>query len=88
MKTYLIYSKKHSRGEAIWWRPNRAGYTDDLKRAGEYTKEEANDITAISRGGAIAIRKEDAEKLYSKSVIDLGWGSNRTDFASITGKDP
>lgn len=85
---YFIYSKKHSRGEAVWWQANRAGYTTDLKRAGEYTQEDANLITSGHRGDSIAMTKDDAHRLYAKEVVDLGWGENAATFESLTGEKP
>ena len=38
---YYIWSHRHDQ----WWGPDRAGYTDHLAKAGQYTAEEAADIT-------------------------------------------
>lgn len=37
---YLIWSNDHG----AFWRPNRAGYTQDMNQAGRYAKEEADKI--------------------------------------------
>lgn len=84
---FVIYSKKHSRGIAIWWSPNNSGYTNDLKRAGEYTKEQAADICG-DRDDSIAIKKKDAESLYLRTLVDMGDASNVQDFQHFTGKQP
>lgn len=34
---YLVWSNEHR----AWWRPNSAGYTTQLDKAGRYTKNEA-----------------------------------------------
>lgn len=44
---YLILSDSTSDGMALWWRPDRCGYTTDLQRAGRYSKEEAESIQRI-----------------------------------------
>ncbi len=36
-ENFLIWSNEHE----AWWRPNSAGYTTFLERAGRYTKDEA-----------------------------------------------
>lgn len=39
---YLIYGPYHTGGElAVWWGPDRCGYTSDIARAGLYTMAEA-----------------------------------------------
>jgi hypothetical protein len=42
---FLIHSKYHQRGDdAVWWGPDRAGYTSRVESAGRYTRKEAIDI--------------------------------------------
>lgn len=38
---YLIYTKDTLSDTALWWKPDRQGYTIDVREAGRYTKEEA-----------------------------------------------
>lgn len=38
---YLIWSWEH----CAWWRPNRLGYTKEVREAGIYTLAEAAEIT-------------------------------------------
>lgn len=45
---YCIWSNR----KRMWWGPNRAGYTDNLARAGEYTQAEASTILFGSLSGA------------------------------------
>lgn len=73
---YLIFSKKHTRGIAMWWRPNAAGYTDNLDAAGRYSKEEAESYCAGSHGEDVPIPERVAYDLPARRVIDLGDGSN------------
>lgn len=44
---YLVWSNQHS----AWWRPSRAGYTDDVKLAGRYSRAEAISISFQGRDG-------------------------------------
>lgn len=74
---YVIYSPKHTRGIAFWWRPNSCGYTDCVDRAGRYSKEEALKIQQGSRGlGAVAIPVSALSQLETKRIVDLGWMEN------------
>lgn len=45
---YYIWSHRHDQ----WWGPDRAGYTSHLSRAGQYTADEAADITLSCLPGA------------------------------------
>lgn len=47
MKEFYILSLNHSRpGEPLtWWRPDRAGYTYDLDKAGRYSEQEIDGKT-------------------------------------------
>lgn len=44
---YLVWSNQHR----AWWRPKSAGYTDDVKRAGRYSRAEAISISFRGRDG-------------------------------------
>jgi hypothetical protein len=43
---YFVWSMEHD----AWWRPNHCGYTNSLFDAGLYTKAQADEIVAGSRG--------------------------------------
>ena len=44
MSYFVIVCKKRSEGEdLVYWRPDRAGYTDDLAEAGHYSGRDLED---------------------------------------------
>jgi hypothetical protein len=75
MKTYRIYSPKHTKGIAVWWRPDSCGYTQNILEAGLYSKEEAEETSRSSHGDAVAISPELFGMLVTRTIIDLE-GSN------------
>jgi len=44
---YFIQAEGCVGNDALWWRPNRAGYTTHVGEAGLYTEEEARSIERI-----------------------------------------
>ena len=44
---YLIWSEEHG----AWWGPHHYGYTRSMKKAGRYSKEQAEAISASANGG-------------------------------------
>ena len=52
---FWILCLERSRFFPMWWRPNRIGYTSDLRAAGQYSYEEALEIVIDARGGEIAV---------------------------------
>lgn len=46
IKAYVIVCKDRTKKSdvLVFWNPNRAGYTEDLERAGSYNREEVEDI--------------------------------------------
>lgn len=41
---YYIRTEGYVGNSLLWWRPKSAGYTTDIKKAGQYSKEEAESI--------------------------------------------
>ena len=67
-RRFLIWSHEHH----AWWRPAREGYTTDVDAAGQYTAEEAADITLdhFPSGEEVAVRAEVARR-HGPCVV---WG--------------
>ena len=70
-KTYRIYSPKHTKGIAVWWRENSQGYTQNIQEAGLYTKEEAEETSGHSHGDAVAISPELFDLLVARTIIEM-----------------
>lgn len=73
---YYIYSKDRSGdGTAAWWRPKGQGYTVDLSKAGKFEEDEARRIVNGS-DKSVAVSEEDAAKLATRTIVDLGDADN------------
>jgi hypothetical protein len=78
---YLIYSRKHSHGEVIWWGANRSGYTRDWATAGRYTLEEAREICSHPEDSIPVDEVFATRALHMQFVIDEG--NNREELVEV-----
>lgn len=76
MSRYLILCKERANGIAVWWRPDRRGYTNNVDAAGRYSKEEADSIAGI-RGEDFPVPEKDiGETLFARRIVDVSDGDN------------
>lgn len=73
---YLLFSKPQTNGIAMWWRPNAAGYTNDLNAAGRYSKEDAESHCCGAQGFVVAVEELAAYRLATRTIVDMGDGAN------------
>ena len=72
----ILYRGQNGAGEALWWRPNRSGYTADLSEAGRYSKEDAESIAGI-RGDDFPVPLADiGKRLKVRQVVTVEDGDN------------
>jgi hypothetical protein len=82
MQQYLIWSKKRTQGDVMWWRPDSTGYTRDFKKAGFYNEDEARRI--CKSGTSVAISATDAMlMLKMETVCDTSAGNNESVLAFL-----
>jgi hypothetical protein len=83
---YLILHKDLVQGVAVWWRPNRAGYTTDIGAAGRYSKEEADSIAQI-RGDDFPVNEcEIGKSLTPRLTVNVEDGNNFDVLKAFTGR--
>ena len=73
---YLIYSRKHTNGIAMWWGPDGVGYTNNLDTAGRYLKDRAETFCRLAEGDAVPIAEFDAYRLVTRRIVDMADGNN------------
>lgn len=61
---YILDTRSIIGNEALWWRPNRAGYTTNLDDAGQYTEADTKGL----RPTDIAVPVDIATRLAHRSV--------------------
>jgi hypothetical protein len=59
---YIVMKNPHGSDYALFWRPNEAGYTRQLDRAGRYSEERAKSICRM-RGEEFMLPCEDVDSL-------------------------
>lgn len=69
---YVVEALDHGGSQALWWGPNRSGYTVDLNKAGRYTREEAEAIERI-RGKEKARRLSEVQAMVVPVVPRSEW---------------
>jgi hypothetical protein len=62
---YILDTRQIIGNEALWWCPNRAGYTTNLDEAGQYTEEQTKGL----RPTDIPVPVEVAKRLAHASVF-------------------
>ena len=82
---YLIYSRKHSHGEVMWWRPESRGYTRDVNSAGRYTLEEVRAICTHPEDSVPIHIDRVLEALDLQLICDEGYGDNCKILAALVG---
>lgn len=77
--SWLIYNPSRSDrlGRMLFWRPQAAGYTDDLAAAGRFEESYAKHIQNISSGDVSAVPLVLVEKMKSRQIVGLDDGENR-----------
>jgi hypothetical protein len=70
MTKYVIQYKGSCGDNALWWRPERAGYTTRLDEAGRYEEAEARSIERIR--GLDKAWPVDQMYVIAHKVVDVG----------------
>jgi hypothetical protein len=68
---YYIRTRGYIGNGLVWWRPNGAGYTSDLKKAGKYSHEEAYSICKSTHGDNLAYLCSKIENLPEGLITQL-----------------
>ena len=68
---YYLRTRGYVGNGLIWWRPNSAGYTSDLRSAGIYPHEEAMSICRSSHGDTIAYKCNTIDNLPEGLILQL-----------------
>lgn len=67
--SFVIFRTEGSYDQAMWWRPNRAGYTYDINQAGRYTQAEAQRIETNSRGEDFGIPMSEIDEMTTAMTL-------------------
>lgn len=85
---YLILHKDLVQGMAVWWRPDRAGYTTDIGAAGRYSKEEADSIARIRGDDFPVDESEIGKRLQPRMTVNVEDGNNCDALKAFTHRPP
>lgn len=85
---YLILHRDLVQGVAVWWRPGRAGYTNDVVAAGRYTKEEAESLARIRGDDFPVDEREIGRSLQPRMTINVEDGNNFEALKAFTNRAP
>lgn len=78
---YLVYCSERQRdGIACWWNPGRLGYTDNVDKAGRYTKAEADEIERGSHGEDCGIAEDEVLAMKLVRICRIDDGTNWQHF--------
>jgi len=64
---FICLDERSNERTALFWKPNRQGYTADIDKAGLYSKEDADDLN--KKGRDIALTLKEIEDIEDTSII-------------------
>ena len=62
----------------IFWRPDAAGYTNNVLAAGDYSESYAKHMQDLSHGESKAVPRAVINSLAPRVIVDLGDADNRS----------
>ncbi len=68
---YYIRTKGYIGNGLVWWRPNKAGYTSDLEKAGTYTYEQASQICKNTHGDNLAYKCSTIDNMEEGLILQV-----------------
>jgi len=74
---FMLLCVSRSKGIALWWGPERRGYTTDVNSAGRYTVEDTRAIVGQSEDVVAVPVSAIGGELTTRQIVDLGDGLNR-----------
>jgi len=84
----ILYRGQNGAGEALWWRPKRSGYTNDVAEAGRYTQEEADSI-ASTRGDDFPVSLADIDTVLKvRQVVSVEDNHEALKHYKMTANNP
>lgn len=82
---YLIFNRERSTYAAMFWRPNRCGYTERIEDAGRYSEDEARQIVENGRGKNLMIPEANIVdgKITTYTCIDIDVDNNLAEIEQL-----